>query len=362
MAEQATLDRARRPPPPRATEQLPQWVTLREAAFITDLDELTLRSMVASGVLGADRSLSKRMGERYVLIRSADLEAAGLLPSQRTGQTWPPEPIADLTQEPLSPEPDIPTDPVVRMPEAASAPSPAQAPPPPPPLAPPEASVEAQLWGPPVEEGPDAFLPAAATPIAPSRSLWEPTPAPELAVAVQADEVPAPTPVRTWARSAARSLPVGLAAGLLLVTLGAFALGYRGVAITSGAMEPALHRGDLVLTRPVSPDSVRTGDVVAFHDPAQPSRVLVQRVQRVQDNGGAMRFVTRADAGTTTAAFSVPVSGRVRVVGHRVALVGGVASFVRRDPIAVGIVALVGAILITRLRRQSRVPLIRPLE
>src|SRR5205823_136165 len=70
---------------PPAAEEFPRWLTLREASFLTGLDEASLRVLVASGRVGCDRSLSRKLGDGYLLLPSKDLREAGLLPASRAG-------------------------------------------------------------------------------------------------------------------------------------------------------------------------------------------------------------------------------------------------------------------------------------
>jgi len=66
---------------PPGSEEFPRWLTLREASFLTGLDETSLRVLVSSGRVGCDRSLSRKLGEGYLLVPSKDLREVGLLPA-----------------------------------------------------------------------------------------------------------------------------------------------------------------------------------------------------------------------------------------------------------------------------------------
>jgi signal peptidase I len=89
--------------PPGSSEEFPRWLTLREASFLTGLDEVSLRALVASGRVGCDRSLSRRLGEGYLLLPSKDLQAAGLLSTDSTAPSAQAEPVLVLTPEVASP-------------------------------------------------------------------------------------------------------------------------------------------------------------------------------------------------------------------------------------------------------------------
>ena len=67
---------------PPAAEEFPRWLTLREASFLTGLDEASLLVLVSSGRVGCDRSLSRKLGDGYLLVPSKDLRQVGLLPAE----------------------------------------------------------------------------------------------------------------------------------------------------------------------------------------------------------------------------------------------------------------------------------------
>ncbi len=71
------------------------------------------------------------------------------------------------------------------------------------------------------------------------------------------------------------SILAGLLVAAVVVTLVATQfLGFHAFGIASDSMLPALHRGDLVVTRPVSISAVTSGDIVAF-DEGQVTKVTV---------------------------------------------------------------------------------------
>ncbi len=51
-------------------------------------------------------------------------------------------------------------------------------------------------------------------------------------------------------------------------------LGYKALAVVSDSMVPALHKGDLILSRPVAITDVKQGDIVVFEEGDQ-TRLLV---------------------------------------------------------------------------------------
>ena len=102
-------------------------------------------------------------------------------------------------------------------------------------------------------------------------------------------------------------------AGAALVAIAALALlGYRTVVISSGSMTPALHVGDVVLSRSERPDQLRTGDVVTFRDPDLGDRTVTHRVVRVEaGDAGPFTVATRGDANSVGETWRIAPDERV---------------------------------------------------
>jgi signal peptidase I len=279
-------------PPPAAHDlqgmALPEWVTLREASFITGLTEESLERQAESGLIES-HSLGRRRGSGFVLLRSADLDRALRLHQ-------------GAVEEPL---------------EAELAASPVDAPP---------------YFEPPIEAGPAAEPSPRAEPARRRKAA-----APVL-VAQPGEVARMTSPALRWARRAAvwTALVVsGLT--LTLVTL-PLAFGHHSAAVRTDDMEPAYHVGDLVIARTVRPEEVRPNDVVTFRDPANPRRLIIQRVQSVDSAESSIRFTTKPDAGDRVIEWSVPPDGKVGVVARRFGSFGHVLTFVQSR---VGQVALI---------------------
>ena len=93
---------------PPAAEEFPRWLTLREASFLTGLDEASLRVLVASGRVGCDRSLSRKLGDGYLLLPSKDLREVGLLPAdpETSDEEAATEPVLAV-EETIAEEPPV---------------------------------------------------------------------------------------------------------------------------------------------------------------------------------------------------------------------------------------------------------------
>jgi signal peptidase I len=97
----------------------------------------------------------------------------------------------------------------------------------------------------------------------------------------------------------------------------------------SESMAPAIHAGDLLVTRVVPARTVRPGDVVTFADPTRAGRSVTHRVVSV---GGdrELEFVTRGDANDSTEQWTIAADGtvgRLQLVlpgaGRAIAWLGG---------------------------------------
>lgn len=123
----------------------------------------------------------------------------------------------------------------------------------------------------------------------------------------------------TLARSVRRGVVVAvrvaaLAVLTVLATLGVTALlpqalGWQSRVVMTGSMRPAIEPGDVVVAAPLGEAAPRPGQVILVRDPADPHRLLVHRVVRVQDDGSV---VTRGDANRSADSTPVP---RADIVG-----------------------------------------------
>ncbi len=88
-------------------------------------------------------------------------------------------------------------------------------------------------------------------------------------------------------------LALTVLAGLVVAALAPLAAGHSSNVVTSGSMAPRVSPGDVVVTRPVSPAELRTGQVVLVHDPEVPGGLLLHRLVSFDAEG---LLVTRGDA------------------------------------------------------------------
>jgi len=88
-------------------------------------------------------------------------------------------------------------------------------------------------------------------------------------------------------------------ATMLIVALLWFNTGLLGVkpaVVTGVSMEPAMHTGDLVITRPVDSDELKVGDVVRFVIGRTP---VMHRITEIEETTNGRVFVTQGDNNNT---------------------------------------------------------------
>ncbi|KEG12683.1 signal peptidase type I [Trypanosoma grayi] len=109
--------------------------------------------------------------------------------------------------------------------------------------------------------------------------------------------------VRNYVRSLVSGSPEARGVLTFVLALSVFMLLWRTagfltscdnplVVVLSGSMEPAYHRGDLLLLHKVTP--VNIGDVIVFTLPDR-TVPIVHRVHRVHEGGGTRLFLTKGD-------------------------------------------------------------------
>ncbi len=79
--------------------------------------------------------------------------------------------------------------------------------------------------------------------------------------------------------------------GVALVWFNNGLFGVRPTLVSGGSMQPALRVGDVVITRDVSPDDVRVGDIIRYRNG---DVYVLHRVVAIEENGAAL--IARGDA------------------------------------------------------------------
>ncbi len=133
---------------------------------------------------------------------------------------------------------------------------------------------------------------------------------------------------------AAGWLTVSLAAlaVLLLATLmvGPRLMGWEGVVVLTGSMEPALKVGGIAYLEPgTDPSSVKTGDIITFRSLKDPQRMISHRVIEVIDDPAGLRFRTKGDNSQLPDQQLVPAENLVGTIRFDLPYLGYAANELR---------------------------------
>ncbi len=159
---------------------------------------------------------------------------------------------------------------------------------------------------------------------------------------------------------------LGIAAfAVLFVLCASFAsirvLGYSTFIVTGGSMEPAIHKGALVLVEPVAPSTVNIGDVITFQ---QYGQTTTHRVVAIAQSPAGPLFKTKGDANTVADPEDKTFAGQVGVVRVAVPLAGyavfGVQAYWRLALALIAAVLFFGCAAALVFDRKQRVRVMRP--
>ena len=110
-------------------------------------------------------------------------------------------------------------------------------------------------------------------------------------------------------RSAATVLGTVVVIVLVIATIGPRLLPYRTFTVLSGSMEPTIPVGSMIFDREVDAAQLARGDVVTFHPPGQPDKLVSHRVVRVEETKTGSFLVTRGDANGVADDWRIPAQG-----------------------------------------------------
>jgi signal peptidase I len=119
--------------------------------------------------------------------------------------------------------------------------------------------------------------------------------------------------------------------------------GAKLLSVQSGSMAPALHKGDLVVVRPVPKGQLAVGDVVTFINPANSKQTITHRVAALPADKSGM-IVAKGDANAAPDK-PVPVKAVLGKVARHAPVAGWAIDLVRQ-PIGLIIIIYLPAIVI----------------
>ena len=106
--------------------------------------------------------------------------------------------------------------------------------------------------------------------------------------------------MQRWMRRIGGGLGAVLLCGAVALFVGVTVLprvfGIELRTVVSGSMEPAIEKGSLVVSVPVSSRDLNQGDVIMFRAPDGSGKFITHRIAEVRDEGGARSLRTRGDA------------------------------------------------------------------
>ena len=106
--------------------------------------------------------------------------------------------------------------------------------------------------------------------------------------------------------------------------------------IITGSMEPVIKSGSVVLTQPINPATLKTGDIIAFSSPSNPKDTIIHRVDSIS-NTNPLTFKTKGDANNAIDDWDVMASGVLGIHLLTIPYLGYAGSFVR-TPLGFGLI------------------------
>ncbi|HVF74451.1 MAG TPA: signal peptidase I [Acidimicrobiales bacterium] len=132
---------------------------------------------------------------------------------------------------------------------------------------------------------------------------------------------------------------LAVAAACLLVV--PKALGWHGVLVLSGSMEPTLQSGGVAFVDPVRPEAVHVGDVITFQRPG--GWQVTHRVVEVTATTDGPRFRTKGDANDVADAWVVGSKALVGKVRYAFPGAAGVVGLLVGNTQLLGVLMLIPA-------------------
>ncbi len=106
--------------------------------------------------------------------------------------------------------------------------------------------------------------------------------------------------------------------------------GYLPLIVLTDSMVPEIYSGDLIICHTIDAEDVKTGDVIAFFDPAgNGTSIVTHRVIEVINENGEIEFKTQGDNNNTEDRLPVPSDLLVGIYKTRIAGLGNVAMFMQ---------------------------------
>lgn len=106
--------------------------------------------------------------------------------------------------------------------------------------------------------------------------------------------------------------------------------GYRVYDILTGSMSPTIKPGSLVVVKEVSPNEIKTNDVITFKSDIT-NNVTTHRAIKIMNNNGNLEFVTKGDANNTQDPLPLNEKLLVGKVKFQIPYVGGILRIIQNN-------------------------------
>lgn len=130
--------------------------------------------------------------------------------------------------------------------------------------------------------------------------------------------------------------------------------GWLPLIVLTDSMQPEIDGGDLIICHTIEAEEIKTGDVIAFFDPAgNGTSIVTHRVLEIVEENGELSFRTKGDNNNAEDKLLVSENDLVAIYKTRIAGAGNVAMFMQSPTglivcVVLPIVMLVGYDLIRR--------------
>ena len=130
--------------------------------------------------------------------------------------------------------------------------------------------------------------------------------------------------------------------------------GWLPLIVLTDSMQPEIDGGDLIICHTIEAEEIKTGDVIAFFDPAgNGTSIVTHRVLEIVEENGELSFRTKGDNNNAEDKLLVSENNLVAIYKTRIAGAGNVAMFMQSPTglivcVVLPIVMLVGYDLIRR--------------
>ena len=131
--------------------------------------------------------------------------------------------------------------------------------------------------------------------------------------------------------------------------------GYKPFIVLSGSMEKEIHKGDLIITKMIEPETLKISDVIAFRD--NENTVTTHRIIDIVEKNNNTYFVTKGDNNNSQDQNLVEYKDVEGIYVTRIPMVGTVLSELAKPANAIIIVlgiSLIFILLFTRSNRKLR--------